>query len=229
MGAKRPLLLALAISLTGHIAFVILYPLEMPERRTARFDLELLPSAPPPEQPTVAEAPSPVKAEPQEPTLVAETPPELVEPIPSESDPIEAAPEDELEPVAGPLEQPAVLDLSRPPGWDELVEGIPGPPSQLAFNPGLALALNERNAERRRAQFVSSRQAAIYGVADEDYARSGPLGEEVKMDGGCARLVEDKGVEEGQRWWASQCTETRQNRFTLPIVEYDALGRAVVD
>ena len=49
------------------------------------------------------------------------------------------------------------------------------------------------------------------------------------MDGGCVRLVEDKGVEEGRRWWASQCTETRQNRFTLPNVDYDALGRAVVD
>ena len=224
MGAKRPLLLALAISLMGHIGFVVLYPSNAPERRIARFDLELLPPVPPVEEPALPEVTPADEAEPQDPSPLLDTPQEL-----AETTPLEPAAMDELEQVLERSDQPAVLNLSRPADWDEIVEGMPGPPDQLAFNPALALALTARQAERRRARFVSSRQAAVYGVADESYARTGPLGEEVKMDGGCVRLVEDKGVEEGQRWWAGQCSETRTNRFTLPSVEYDALGRAVVD
>ena len=129
-----------------------------------------------------------------------------------------------------PAQAPAtVLNLSRPPDWDAIIEDIPTPGPGLVFNPSLGEALELRERQRRRQTLVASRQAAVYGVADEDYTRAGALGRELKMKGGCVTLVEDKGVEEGQRWWASQCTETRQNRFTLPDIDYDALGRAVVD
>ena len=42
MGAKKPLLFALAISLLGHVAFVLLYPDFTAKRPVARFDVELV-------------------------------------------------------------------------------------------------------------------------------------------------------------------------------------------
>jgi len=119
------------------------------------------------------------------------------------------------------------LNLSRPPDWDEIVRSVPGPQQRLAFNPGLERALDHRQAEMQRQALVRRRAEAIYGVSDADYARTGPLGEQMKRDGGCVTLTEDRDVEEGQRWWASTCVETRQNPFTLPAIEYDALGRAI--
>ena len=102
-----------------------------------------------------------------------------------------------------PLSRP--LDLSRPPDWDDIVEKVPVPAGGLVFNTELGRALQAREAEIARSDLVEARQAAIYGVADGDYRRSGPRGEAFKQDGRCVTLVEDPGVEEGQRWWAGTC------------------------
>ena len=224
MGANRPLLLALAISVIGHIAFALLFPVSDSERRVARFDVVLVPQAPAAVvQPTEA-----LSVEQGDDPPEASEPPEEVaardEPSLSQSDviPDETTPDEPRKPTA-------ILNLNRPSDWDEIVNEIRLPAGKLAFNPSLGEAIQQRIGERRRGTFVANRRAAIYGVTDEDYARTGALGEELKMKGGCVTLMENKGVEEGQRWWASQCTETRQNPFTLPEVEYDALGRAVVD
>ena len=216
MGAKRPLWLALAISVLGHVVLVLLYPNDQTERRVARFDVELLP----PEPTATAEPAADVPEEP---------PPPVEESLAAESEPVVIAEPESAPEEAKPTAAATILNLSRPPDWDQIVNDIPGPSDNLVFNPSLGEALEKRTAERRREALIASRRGAVYGVADDDYAREGVLGREIKRKGGCATLVEDKGVEEGQRWWASQCTETRQNPFTLPGIEYDALGRAVVD
>ncbi len=232
MGAKRPLLLALLISVIGHMAFALLFPVPDTERRVTRFDLELIPEAPrsspettawrPPEHPS--ERPSEAKIEP-----AAQTPEPPVSPPVEQSSSAavnaelaDTTPEDDEKPAA-------VLNLSRPADWDQIVNEITAPATGLAFNPALGGAVRERILARRRSEHVASRRAAIYGVADQDYTRTGVLGQELKMKGGCVTLREDKGVEEGLRWWVGQCTETRQNPFTLPPLEYDALGRAVIE
>jgi hypothetical protein len=222
MGAKRPLLLALAISLLGHFAVVLLYSEFTFERPVARFDVELVATD---EQLAVAgEELAPAPEETDQATEHAEPSEKILVPEAEVPAAVESA-----ELVEGPGPPRTILNLSRPPEWEEILKDIPAPGPGLAFNPSLDEALRRRQSERRRLALVSERQAAVYGVADEDYGRTGSLGEELKMNGGCVTLVEDRGIEEGQRWWASQCAETRQNRFTLPEIEYDALGRAVVD
>ncbi len=223
MGAKRPLILALAISLIGHIAFVHLFPRTNTRPPVARFDVALVL-----EEPVTA-------SEVQENEALSETEP-LEAPVPEQEQTVveEESPPADKDVVAeakevDPDRPAAVLDLSRPRDWDQIVNEIPAPSRKLAFNPSLGVAVQKRHAERQREALVASRRAAVYGVTDADYERIGVRGQELKMDGGCVTLVEDKGVEEGQRWWASQCTETRQNPFTLPTIEYDALGRAVVE
>jgi hypothetical protein len=121
------------------------------------------------------------------------------------------------------------LNLNPPADWDDIVREVAVPDRRLPFNPELDNALQARTAEVRRRRLVSSRSAAVYGVSDAAYARARPYGTEVKRDGRCVVLVEDRGVEKGARWWASQCTDTQQNPFTLPTIEYDALGRAIAD
>ncbi len=228
MGARRPLLIALAISLLGHLAFVGFFPRSQQARPVARFDLELLPAAEPQAVAEVQTSPDEVSKKIPAETEVPETevpePDELrEEPPPAVATVIEATPEAVQTP-------PGVeLNLALPPDWQEILKEVPAPSRALAFNPSLGAAVQRRQVERQRLALVAGRQAAVYGVADEDYARTGPLGQELKMKGGCVTLREDKGVEEGQRWWAGQCSETRQNRFTLPEIEYDAIGRAVVD
>jgi hypothetical protein len=222
MGAKRPLLLALAISLLGHFAVVLLYPDFTFERPVARFDVELV--APDEQLAVAGEEPAPALKETDQATEHVESGAKTLVPEAEVPGAVESA---ELVEEPGPPR--TILNLSRPPDWEEIRKGIPAPGPGLAFNPALDEALRRRQSERRRLALVSGRQAAVYGVADEDYGRTGSLGEELKMNGGCVTLVEDNGVEEGQRWWTGQCAETRQNRFTLPEIEYDALGRAAVD
>lgn len=225
MGTNRPLLLALAISVICHITFALLYPIANSERRVTRFDVELVPR-----QPFAAVKPQPAaSAEDTDRLQDASEPPEAAAPFEESSS--SQARATVARPVAdAPRKPPAVLNLDRPSNWDEIVNAIPLPPAgKFAFNPALGEGVGRRIRERRRVALVGDRRSAVYGVADEDYARTGALGEELKMDGGCVILMEDKGVEEGQRWWASQCTETRQNRFMLPEVDYDALGRVVAD
>ncbi len=221
MGAKRPLWLALTISVLAHIALILIYPNYQPERRVARFDVELVAPAPIALAEPVPEIPEQPPLPVEEPLPAGTAPAESVEPIPK--------PEAELDEANPSATTATILNLSRPPDWDQIVNDVPVLQGKLAFNPALGEVLQRRHAERRREALVASRRGAIYGVADDDYARDGALGREIKGEGGCATLVEDKDVEEGQRWWASQCTETRQNPFTLPAIEYDALGRAVVD
>lgn len=220
MGAKRPLLIALAISLIGHVVFVLLFPQSESEHRVARFDVELVP-----QQPATAVEPEPEVQHPAH-------PPELLAP-PEEESVVQEAP---LSPTPDEPESAAPtvrLNLGRPQDWDQIVREIPAPTAKLAFNPSLGEAVQKRNAERQRELLVASRQMAVYGVADEDFSPAEVFGQQqqtkLKMEGGCVTLVEDRAVEKGQRWWATQCTDTRQNAFTLPVIDYDALGRAIVD
>ena len=219
MGAKRPLLIGLAISLLGHIAFVLLFPGSESQRRTARFDVVLVAQQPAPVPPAVPARPEPEARSPASTqTETLDTEPALA-PEPDREDSPEDAVADEIADSAEVSVPLPALNLSRPPGWDELISEIPVRPGKLTFNPSLNHAVRQRNTEKQRSALVAARHSATYGVADDDYERTGVLGREIKRKGGCATLVEDKGVEEGQRWWASQCTETRQNPFTLPAIE----------
>jgi len=127
------------------------------------------------------------------------------------------------------------LDLERPARWDDLLGDTTGSASSrggttnLAFTPALAAALVNRDSARRREALVAERAAAVHGVADASYTREGPRGSELKLDGRCITLVEDHAVESGVRWWSGTCTETRTNPILLNAVEYDRLGRLLVD
>ena len=226
MGEYRRLGWALLISLIVHGVLYLQLPMPDTGRTLTRFEIELTPSAPGAESDPVAEE------------KPREQPPESAVPeLPAESDEHPVAGADTEQAAADPdpaseetdERESAPLDLSRPADWDEIVREVTVQDSRLAFIPDLGRALNAREADARRSRLIQQRSAAIYGVADEAYTRTGPLGEELKRDGGCVRLVEDRDVEEGQRWWASTCTETRENPFTLPVVEYDALGRVVAE
>lgn len=120
-----------------------------------------------------------------------------------------------------------ILNLERPADWDDIVNSLPAPGHVLPFNPGLSEGVALRAAEKKRQGLISARTAAVYGVADEAFDREGGLGREKKMDGQCYVLVDDPSVEQGSRWWASQCKDTKTNALSLDPVEYDAVGRII--
>lgn len=122
-----------------------------------------------------------------------------------------------------------VLNLERPADWDDIVESMPGPDTALPFNPGLEARVRERQSEKRRQGLVASRGTATYGASDQQYQRTVGIGEEVKVDGSCYVLVENRSVEEGARWWPSQCTDSKRRPIDLDPVKFDAIGRVVVD
>ncbi len=211
MGANRRLGWALLVSLLAHAAFWWRLPEPETVRTVARFDVELTARPTPEATPELIAEPPPAPV-----SRAAPDVPDLPDHASGES---ASDGTDVVEP----------LDLNLPSDWDEIVRTVDVPDGRLAFVPEFGRALKARARDGRRSWLTQQRSSAVYGVADPAYSRSGPLGEELKRDGACMRLVEDRDVEEGQRWWASTCTETRQNPFTLPAVEYDALGRALVD
>ena len=218
MGKNRGIAWALLISLIGHCLFWWWAPPLQQERPVLRFDVVLEPAR---------------EMSPAGETVLQEPPEIPAEPDLAPAPPVDAAgladiPADEVISIP-PAEAPVKLNLSRPPQWDEIVSDLPAPKRTLAFNPALGRAVQAREAELRRQGLVRQRLAAVYGVADDAYTRDGALGTELKREGGCVTLVENRDLEEGQRWWASTCTETRQNALTLPTVEYDALGRVAFD
>lgn len=222
MGGKRRLGWALLISLIVHGLLYSRLPEPESRHSVPRFDVELVTlRAPEPAAVAEPEAPEPEKMVSEflpESEPVSETVESVTEAVPNRTD---LPPDVPDQPISRPL------DLSRPADWDDIVQEVAVPAARLVFNAELGQALQAREAEIARSNLVEARQASIYGVADEDYRRVGPRGEAFKQDGRCVTLVEDAGVEEGQRWWAGTCTETRRNRFTLPTLEYDSLGRAI--
>ncbi len=69
----------------------------------------------------------------------------------------------------------------------------------------------------------------MYGVSDQQYARHTGIGEEVKLNGACYRLVENRSVEGGVRWWSGRCTDSRQAPLDLDPVVFDGAGRLIPD
>jgi hypothetical protein len=234
--SRRGLLIAGVLSLFVHgLLIMTSIPDSIPDLikppGATELTLELILERPRPDAPPV-----------EEPPAEAEEPPVIEPPLVEEPPPVEEPPEDDpgddeaVEPTVTQTEVvlPAPimkLNLERPDNWDEIVESVPGPaPARsLAFNPALEQRLNDRLADKARKGLLSAREAAIYGVSDDAFARKGGLGEEIKLDGSCYILIEDRGVEEGARWWPSQCTETRKKPLNLDPVEYDALGRIITD
>ena len=155
-------------------------------------------------------------------------------------------PPDVAEPSAAPDEQPVSeepaeriatdtarppLNLERPANWQELVDQAPDPDVRLHFNRGLAVAVEGREIEQRRRGLLGVRRAAVYGVADEHYGPDASDGhrEMVKIGGSCYVLVNDPDVESGQRWWPSQCVETKAAPSDLDVLAFDPLGRVLAD
>jgi hypothetical protein len=166
-----------------------------------------------PVEPVEVEPPTEARIE-----AIAEVPPEPG-PVTELEVPVEVA-----APPAG-----TVLNLRRPDNWDELIDRIPDPDVKLEFNVDLKERVAARETDKRRQRLVAGRVASVYGVSDDDYTRIGARGTQMKRDGGCVTLVEDKFVEEGARWWPGQCTETKANPFTLVPIEISAVGQAVAD
>jgi len=160
---------------------------------------------------------------PQEPPKL-EPLPVVVESVP-ELEPIE---EPTIESVE-PSEPKIVLNLRYPENWDALVDEASDPDVTLHFNQDLGQRVAVREAEKRRKGLVDARVAAVYGVADEQYTRTRSLETEIKIDDACYVLAESPGIEDGSRWWRSQCGDTRQNPFTQESVDYDAIGRVVAN
>ncbi|MGE0625635.1 MAG: hypothetical protein AB7I04_13270 [Pseudomonadales bacterium] len=214
---------ALVVSILVHGAVVWwIVGQEQPGRAPVRLEVVLMVPSAAPES----------KAAPADEPVAAADPPALSTPSVREP-PVERPPEPRVAPDPSPPR--VVLNLERPAEWDDLVAGEAGSdaPGQwaprLPFNAALEAALDTGIAEQRRRVLVAERSAAAYGVADEAYARDGALGTQLKRDGHCLTLVEDRAVERGARWWAGTCTETRRSPFTLRPVEYDRLGRMVAD
>lgn len=221
---RRTIRTALFVSALAHgfaIAWIMLQP--PPNRPPVRLEVTLTTPSVPPQR---AEIPSePAEGRQEDPVVPAEAK-------------VPGLPLDRPQPLedldAREPERPMVLNLERPTDWDRWID--PGAGSDqnastpfLPFNAALEAALGTGIAARERRLLVAQRGAALYGVADSAYAREGPRGTELKSDGRCVTLVEDRAVEAGARWWATPCTDTRQTPFTLPPVGYDRLGRVVVD
>lgn len=139
-----------------------------------------------------------------------------------------ARPELADESAAEPERATTILNLRRPESWSDWTGEDDLATPDLPFNTELAGALERARQSAARRAMLLARRASVYGVADDLYRRNGPRGVEMKRDGACMRL-EESDVEEGQRWWASACAETKQNPFELERVEYDALGRLMPD
>jgi hypothetical protein len=234
MRRDRRLIWFLFVSVILHGAMLLLlvdpgHRSKAPERSMVEFVLELLPEETKPPEPEI-QAPAdivPVEVPPVEVTETVDQPTDVAE----ETAISEAVPMPEAESeIPAPSEVPrTVLNLERPSNWETLVDQAPDPAVRLRFNPGLESAVAERRGEQRRSGLLASRSAATYGVADEQYTVDRGLGETVKIGGSCYTLVRDPDVEGGQRWWSSQCVESRSDRWDLDPVEYDALGRALAD
>ena len=217
MWQRRRLFFALCVSLVVHGALLVW--LQPPEReRQAPVTLEVVLESHP--------EPDPRDPEPRSPPQLA---PELVV-----LDPPPAAPPEKAEPVPELPREPAedestrmVLNLERPENWQPIVEETGPPPISIPFNPDLEEGVVIRESDKKRKALVDARIAAVYGVSDEAYTRETGVGTEMKIKGRCYVLKED--ALEGTSWWPSQCTDTRQNPFTLPSIEYDPIGRVIAD
>jgi hypothetical protein len=225
MRRNRRIVVAVCGSILVHVVICWRIALPPPSRPAAvRLAVTLVPAAardplPQPEAVPVEERTQQPPARPPETVAVATGGGEQ----PSPEVPSEVMPEGQV-----------ALNLERPENWDALVGGSEQPPPEpggvaLRFNPRLEELLEARLQAKERALLVAEREAARYGVADEDYTRSGVLGSEIKRDGRCFTLVEAAGVEPGARWWAGTCPSARQRPLFQSPPGYDGLGRAVVD
>ncbi|MEM8767769.1 MAG: hypothetical protein AAGE43_10020 [Pseudomonadota bacterium] len=242
-GSRRKLYVAVGSSVFVHVAFLFWVPdwPSAPAPVVLELELARAPAMVTGPEPAAALAPEvgaedeaieaeqepgpqPEDAAPDNPAQSAATGDETE--LPASSETLEAA-------AASGSETPAtILNLERPASFSDWIgDGAAEADAasvQLAFNPKMAEALRAERADAKRRALLHARRAAVYGVADDAYRREGPLGTALKRDGRCLRL-EESDLEEGQRWWAGTCTESRQNAFTLDAVEYDARGRMVTD
>jgi hypothetical protein len=222
-GTRRRLVLAILISVLVHGVLLSLLP-KPSEGPTPQPVLDVVLSPP-------RQGPEPEEPEAQTTELRAPEETAASEPIPEPARELEMP--ERVEPEPAPVRERevprTVLNLERPTNWDDLIERTPEPDVKSTFNPDLKNRLVRRERQKRHQQLVQARVDAAYGVPDELYARAGPLGTEIKTDGRCYVLAANPAVEDGDRWWARRCTDTRTNPFRLAPIDADAIGRAVVD
>jgi len=218
---------AIVLSVLVHVLVLWYWRIPQPEPSPV-LEFELL-AARSPETPMVVEPePEPTRdeTEPVEPEPVEPVEPE-VEPsqeIPAVT--IPAAPdESETTPAR------AVLNLSPPADWDSLVnpEEPMRPRTGLEFNRRLSEAVTSRIRDRRRERLLTARERALYGLPEDVYGRTGPMGDVVKVDGACFSLEQTPDPGSAPRWWMVPCREANENPFERKPLETDARGRVVSD
>ena len=219
------LIAAIALSVLVHLVLLWYWRIPQPEPVTVSvLELELV-AAPTPEPPPLVE-PEPLpepEPEPDPEPALAET--ESVEPV---------EPEDEPSPLSPPVAESrprTVLNLNPPANWDALV--APEEPSRvrsgLEFNPRLSDAVTQRIQDRSRERLLTTRERALYGLPEDVYGRSGPMGDVVKVDGACFSLEQTPELGAEPRWWMVPCREVKANPFEMKPLETDARGRVVSD
>ena len=215
------LIAAIALSVLVHLALLWYWRIPQPEPVTVSvLELELV-AAPTPEPPPAVE-PEPLP-EPEPEPAPEETEP--VEPLQAEVKPAPPIPD---EPESRPR---TVLNLNPPANWDALVapEEPSRPRSGLEFNPRLSDAVTRRIQDRGRERLLTTRERALYGLPEDAYGRTGPMGDVVKVDGACFSLEQTPDLGAEPRWWMVPCREVKANPFELKPLETDARGRVVSD
>ena len=228
------LITAIVLSVLVHVLVLWYWRIPQPEPSPV-LEFELL-AARNPETPTVVE-PEPETSPPREP---------MVEPEPTrdETEPVEPVePEEEPSPEIPAATIPAapdrsettparaVLNLSPPADWDSLVDAEEPmrPRSGLEFNPRLSEAVASRIRDRGRERLLTARERALYGLPEDVYGRTGPMGDVVKVDGACFSLEQTPEPGSAPRWWMVPCREANENPFEMKPLETDARGRVVSD
>lgn len=234
-GRRRPgpARVALAVSVFVHL-MIASWWLQLPETTVVTEEasvLELTLQSPKP-----AEIPDPQQTvedteAAQEPTenhdTIAEAEPgEVVE---SEQAPSELAETEVTAPE--PQFEPPALNLDLPSDWSKYLDTEQSLTiRELPFNPTLGELKAKAEEGKARRQLLAMRERAIYGLSDEEFGiREGFGNRMIKVDGRCYILREATELGGGDQWSMTGCPDPRQHPMTLPLLEFDAVGRVMAD